>query len=121
MLPNKACLAHKPYENWLEMKDEDFIFSLYPNDLIYVKHKKGIKLTRSNKSGSLPNFCEGNEFFLYYKSMDIASAALTCINHDNTYYIESLGIKTLEKLEKYVVDVLGTYHKVEREKRVGFN
>lgn len=120
VLPNKACVAHKPYENWLEMKDENFLFSLYPNDLIYVTHKKGIKLSKTNKLNTLPNLCEGKEFFLYYKSMGISSAALTCINHDNTYYIESLGIKTLEKLEKYTVDVLGTYHKVEREKRLSF-
>ena len=32
-----------------------------------------------------------------------------------------LTIKTLEKLEKFTVDVLGEYHKVEREPRMTFN
>mgnify|MGYP004426529063 FL=1 len=32
-----------------------------------------------------------------------------------------MGIKTLEKLEKFTVDVLGEYHKVEREPRMAFN
>ena len=30
------------------------------------------------------------------------------------------GIKTLEKLEKFTVDVLGEYHKVEKEPRMAF-
>ena len=32
----------------------------------------------------------------------------------------SMGIKTLEKLEKFTVDVLGEYHKVEKEPRMAF-
>lgn len=120
-LPNKACVAYKPYEEWAEMSDDDFIFSLYPNDLVLVRHKKGIKLTKVNKESTLAENVEGKEFFLYYKSMGISTASLTCINHDNTYGISSLGVKTVESFEKYVVDVLGEYHKVGKEKRVGFH
>jgi len=29
-------VAHKPYSEWQEMREEDFVFSLYPNDLVYV-------------------------------------------------------------------------------------
>ena len=36
-LPNKASVASKPYAEWKEMQDKDFIFSLYPRDLFYVK------------------------------------------------------------------------------------
>ena len=32
-----------------------------------------------------------------------------------------LGVKTLEKLEKYTVDVLGEHHKVGKEVRQPFN
>ena len=39
-LPSKACVAFKPYEDWKAMSDENFIFSLYPNDLMRVTHKK---------------------------------------------------------------------------------
>lgn len=120
-LPNKACIAHKPYDEWATMDDGDFLFSLYPNDLIYIKHKKGIKLTKINKNSTLADSIEGKEFFLFYKTMGISSAVLTCTNHDNTYYIESLGVKTLESLEKCVVGVLGEIHKVRKEKRTGFS
>lgn len=37
-LPSKACVAFKPYEDWKAMSDENFIFSLYPNDLMRVTH-----------------------------------------------------------------------------------
>lgn len=44
-LPSKACVAFKPYEDWKAMSDENFIFSLYPNDLMRVTHKNKLKLT----------------------------------------------------------------------------
>ncbi len=47
-------------------------------------------------------------------------ATISCRNHDNTYEIKSLGVKTLAKLEKYTVDVLGEYHRVEKEPRLPF-
>ena len=47
-LPNKAIVANKPYEEWRVMSDNDFKFSLYPNDLIYIKGKKPIKLKKVN-------------------------------------------------------------------------
>jgi len=43
-LPNKACVAAKTYYDWKEMNDKDFIFSLYPKDLIYIQGKNKIKL-----------------------------------------------------------------------------
>lgn len=116
-LPNKACVAYKPYEEWEEMKDEDFIFSLYPNDLVHIKHKKTIKLTNMNKDSTLPPTQEDTDFYLYYKGMDISTGSLSFINHDNTYGIRGFGIKTLLIFEKYTVDVLGVYHKVNKEKR----
>lgn len=43
-LPNKACASSKPYEEWPEMREEDFIFSLYSRDLIYIKNKSPMNL-----------------------------------------------------------------------------
>lgn len=48
-LPSKACVAFKPYEDWKAMSDENFIFSLYPNDLMRVTHKNKLKLTKAQK------------------------------------------------------------------------
>lgn len=120
-LPNKAITASKPYSEWHEMSDEDFIFSLYPNDLICATSKKGIKLSLVNKDSTLPPSVEGKSFMLYYIGTNIANGGTKAITHDNSYEIGSLGIKTLEKLEKYTVDVLGEYHKVGKEVRQPFN
>ncbi len=119
-LPNKACVAHKPYEQWKEMADKDFIFSLYPNDLFRATHKTKLKLTKAQKESTLPDTYETKQEMLYYISANIHTAAIGCRNHDNTYEIGGMGIKTLEKLEKFAVDVLGEYHKVEKEPRMAF-
>lgn len=119
-LPDRACVAFKPHAEWKQMKEENFIFSLYPNDLLHVTHKKNLKLSLANKESTLPATLECRNIFLYYISASISTASISCRNHDNTYQIASLGIKTLEKIEKCTVDVLGEVHKVEREPRMPF-
>jgi CRISPR-associated endonuclease Csn1 len=119
-LPNKACVAFKDYSEWKEMKEEDFLFSLYPNDLFKATHRRAMKLTKLQKESFLPEAKETKSEYLYFKSAGISAASITCISHDNSYGISSLGIKTLEKLEKYTVDVLGDVHAVKKEKRQGF-
>ncbi len=120
-LPNKACVAHKPYEQWKEMKEEDFIFSLYPNDLVCVTHKKSIKLSVVQKESTLPPFYETKSELLYYISANISSGTISFRTHDNSYETQSLGIKTLENLSKFTVDVLGSYHEVRSEPRMPFH
>lgn len=120
-LPNKACVAHKPFEQWKEMSDENFVFSLYPNDLLRATHKTRLKLAKAQEDSTLPDTYETKQEMLYYISADIAAASITCRNHDNSYRIRGMGIKTLEKLEKFTVDVLGEYHKVEKEPRMAFS
>jgi len=120
-LPNKACLAHKPYSEWKEMKDEDFVFSLYPNDLVEVCHKKVITLSVSNKGSSLPETLSDKSMLLYYTGADISTGAIAGVTHDNAYKARGIGIKTLASMTKYTVDVLGEYHKVGKEKRQPFN
>ncbi len=119
-LPNRACIAHKPFEQWKPMDDRDFLFSLYPNDLIRVTHKKGLSLALCQKDSTLSPTMEGDDLLLYYKGMNISVASISCITHDNTYKI-GIGVKTLKKLEKYTVDVLGEYHPIGKEKRLAFD
>lgn len=119
-LPSKACVAFKTYEEWKEMDDEDFVFSLYPNDLIEVKSKRGIKLNVEIKGSTLPKELVVNEGMFYYRSAGIAVAQISVINNDNSYGQTSLGIKSLSSIEKYVVDPLGNYSKVGKEKRMSF-
>ena len=120
-LPNKAVTRGKKYSEWLEMADEDFIFSLYPNDLICATSKNGITLSVCRKDSTLPPTVESKSFMLYYCGTNISTGGISCITHDNAYEIGGLGVKTLEKLEKYTVDVLGEYHKVGKEVRQPFN
>ncbi len=120
-LPSKACVAHKPYAAWKEMREEDFVFSLYPNDLLKVTHKKQLKLTKTQEESDLPESYEIKSELLYYISANIASASISCRNHDNSYSLEGTGIKTLASLEKYTVDVLGEYYPVRKESRQSFH
>ena len=120
-LPDRAVVQNKPYSQWKQMKDKDFVFSLYPNDLVKVTHRRGIKLSRTFANSSLPKAVEGKEFMLYYSASNISTGALKGVTNDNTYFIGSLGIKTLERMEKYTVDILGEYHPVRKEERQRFN
>ncbi len=119
-LPNRACVAGKPYAEWKEMRDEDFLFSLYPNDLIRVTHKKLLSFAKSQKEATIPEKYETKSELVYYNSTGISTASVKCFTHDNSYMISNLGIKTLENIEKFTVDVLGNYAKVEKEKRIPF-
>lgn len=118
-LPNKACVSNKNYSEWKEMDDKNFIFSLYPKDLIYIKGKNKIKLNPNNKK---EKSIEVDEILAYYVKAGISVASITIQTHDNKYIQANLGIKSLQKLEKYEVDILGNYHKVKLpEKRLPFN
>lgn len=120
-LPNRAVVAHKSYDGWKEMSDEDFVFSLYPNDLFKATHKEKLKMTKCFDDSTLPDTSTCKESLLYFRSAGIAAGTITCITNDNTYTVKSLGIKTLDSIEKYTVDVLGEYHPVRKEERQRFN
>ena len=119
-LPDRAILAHKPYEEWKVMRDEDFVFSLYPNDLVYIRFAKEMKFALVQKDSTLAKEKLIKEGFFYYCSTNISGASIGIISHDNTYMIGSLGVKRLPQIEKYQTDVLGNVAKVGKEKRMGF-
>jgi CRISPR-associated endonuclease Csn1 len=95
VLPNKAAVARQSEANWPEMDDSyRFLFSLHSNDWLRVTLKKEIK--------------EG-----YFAGFDRATASVNLWAHDRNPtvgkdgLIESIGIKTALKLEKFEVDMLG--------------
>lgn len=106
-LPNRAIVAYKPYEQWKPMKEEDFLFSLYPNDLIRIQSKKDMVFGKTQKGSDLPEKVSTQDILVYYKSTGITVGSITIITNDNSYMISSLGVKTLKSIEKYQVDVLG--------------
>ena len=120
-LPNKAVVAYKAYSEWKEMKDENFIFSLYPGDLVRIQSRKGIKLNLA-KGGTGEKEIVRQEGMYYYRASGITVGAIQIETHDRRYLQPSLGIKTLQSIEKYQVDVLGNYQKVDLpEKRMTFS
>lgn len=119
-LPNRAVVAGKPYSEWKDMREEDFLFSLYPSDLVKIRHRKGVKLTLANPGSTLEKERLIREGLMYYVKASISTGAMTVETHDRTYEVKSLGIKTLDLLEKYQVDVLGNITKVHKETRQAF-
>ena len=103
-LPNKAIIANKSEEDWIEMtKEYKFIFSLYPNDLVKIKKKNE------------------KEFYAYYISTHRGTGAINLLLPNGEKKIEGVGVKNLEIFEKYQVSILGERSKVKKEKRKGVN
>ncbi len=101
-LPNKAIVASKDENEWMEMTNEyQFKFSLYPNDLVKIKKKNE------------------KEFYAYYNSTHRGTAAINLLSVNGERKIEGVGVKGLEVFEKYEVDILGNTNKVQKEKREG--
>ncbi len=124
-LPMRGAVAHKPYDKWKEMKPEEFLFSLYPNDLVYIKSRKAFKGKLSDKqakNSTLPAEKEETENFFYYKGCDIDSASISVVAIDGVYSFRGFPFKTLLQLEKWTVGVLGDeLHPIRREVRQGFD
>lgn len=110
-LPNKAVVRRKLPKDWKEMDDRDFLFSMYPNDLLYIESRRGIKL-KTKKGSSRQEEIVRKTGLYYFKGLNIATNALFIITHDNGYEQPSLGGKTLFCLKKYTVDALGNYSEV---------
>ena len=121
--PTKSVDNTKGLKKWKQMDEQNFVFSLYPNDLIRIYSSAPISVNRLRDSETLlPVMTVPGEqgMFLYYKSMDISRGALEAITHDNTYQHRTIG-KSMLKIEKYAVDVLGNVRKVEKETRQTFD
>lgn len=119
ILPNLASVAGKKKSDWQPIdKTFDFQFALYPNDLIYIKHKKGISMSkqRDNANTKMPDTLEFTEGFVYYKGFGISVASAVVINHNNCYSA-NIGLKTLQDIKKCEVDVLGNVTFVKKETR----
>ena len=119
-LPNRAVVAHKSYSDWKVMEEQDFLFSLYADDLIEVEHKKEMQFTLANEKSTLPSKWETKRAFCYYVSTDISSGNIKIVSPNGAYSLRGLGVKTLASLKKYEVDVLGNVREIRREVRRRF-
>ena len=106
VLPCKAIIGGKPEEEWEVMADEDFIFSLYKNDLVFIKGKS-------------------TESLGYYVGTDRSTASIILKAHDSdpsfgkNGLMRGIGVKTLLAFTKYTVDYFGTKTRIKKEKRIG--
>ncbi|WP_278675744.1 hypothetical protein, partial [Acidaminococcus fermentans] len=100
--------------------DKNYLFSLYPNDLIYVESRSKInfKLTQDKEKESTlePEF-SCSKILGYYQGCDVANGAINIITPDGTYLKHNQGVKRLKRFEKYQVDILGKSYPVKSEVR----
>lgn len=116
-LPTKASVALKPYSSWIEIKEEEFQFSLYPRDMVHIVHKKGFTAFYNGENSGPKKV---TDFYGYFTSANIAVSAINVVAHDNSFYGQSIGIAGLEKFEKFEVNYFGSYHKVNEKTRQTF-
>jgi CRISPR-associated endonuclease Csn1 len=104
-LPNRAIVAFKDENEWPEMKDEDFLFSLHKNEFVKIVTKK--------------EALEG-----YFAGLDRSTGNVSIRAHDSDPEVGKegvirTGVKTALNLEKYTVDYFGKKTRVMRETRRG--
>lgn len=98
-LPNRAIVAYKEESDWTLM-DENYLFkfSLYPNELFYLKSR--------NYDG-----------FGYYTGVDRATSAISFSEATPEGKTLRVSPKSADVFEKWSVDVLGNYCKAINQKR----
>lgn len=115
-LPMKAATAGKIQSEWRVMDENNFIFSLYSGDLIYIEGEKGVPIKNlDNETERL------QKVYAYYTGADTNTASIAGELHDNKAAFRSLGIQGLNCVKKCQVDVLGNISFVHKEKRMTFN
>ena len=129
-LPMRAATPKKPYRLWEIMRPQNFLFSIYPNDLIYIERKDLAPISfsvsstfiKKNKKNErhLPLSVEKSQGFFYFQGSNTNKRSVNLLTPDGVYSGEC-SISTLEKLEKWTIDVLGgEIRPVRRETRQGF-
>lgn len=119
-LPNKAVLRNKGMDDWKEMNEKDFQFSLYNNDLVFIERDSPINFSLTNEKSTLPSKFSTERTFVYYQKGNISNAAIKVETPDGAYVFNGLTLNTVRKIGKYQVDVLGNYTLVKKEKRQNF-
>lgn len=98
-LPLRACTRDKAEQDWLEMTEEyHFLFSLTPDCYVLTENSKG----------------EVKEGYFASSNRNTVSISLS-LAHDKQILIQSIGITTLKRFEKYRVDRFGRLSRVRRE------
>lgn len=97
-IPRKAATGGKQYQDWRVMNPDDFLFSVYPRDLLHLKKWKPF------------NDGLSNDIYMYFAGLDPASVSFAVTAHDSSISLRGIGIQNLELIEKCQVDMLGEIH-----------
>lgn len=97
-IPRKAATGGKPYKDWRVMDPDDFIFSVYPRELLHIQKSKPFHKDLSN------------DLYAYFKGANTNGATITVVTHDGRYELPSIGIQNLKLIEKCQVNALGEIH-----------
>ena len=101
VLPNRAIVAHKPEDKWLEMdRTYEFLFSLRPYDLVRIVNCK-------------------TEFLGYYRGTDRDTSKITVSSPNKNDEAVRFGPRLALSIEKLGVTVLGDTYPIPKEKRHG--
>jgi CRISPR-associated endonuclease Csn1 len=104
-LPNRAIVSKKSEEEWTVISAEhEFLFSVYPNDLLELDDGKGQKTLG------------------YYVSTDRGDGRISIASPEQSNDdAKRIGSKTLKSIRKYEVDALGNRREIlpGTEKRRG--
>ncbi len=74
------------------MREKDFLFSLYKNDLICIKSNKNITLTNRHEKS---NKVKVNEIMAYYSRCIISTGAISIQTPDGKYMVLNLKNKKI--------------------------
>lgn len=103
ILPNRLITNGKPMSEWPVLDDSyEFLFSLQQNDLVKITLRDRVRFGYFRKG-------RGDQTCLFLDQHDI----------NDSKNEEKIGVTTALSIEKYVVDVLGNYRKVNKETRRG--
>lgn len=103
-LPDRVCTGRKCIEDWDRLdRDHHFLFSLSKNDYVVVEKRQR-------------PLVEG-----YYVGMNINNASIALRPHHNQAgkIKDGIGVKTLQSITKFTVNVFGEKSRVRGEKRHG--
>lgn len=113
-VPKKFITQKKPYQEWSDITDSyEFLFNLFPNDVIKVKMPR--EKSSKRNSGDIVTWHEDS---FYYKGVHTGTAQINITDHFNSFQ-DAIGSQRLIVFEKYQVDPLGNLTKVNQEKRYG--
>lgn len=109
---SKFITPKRPYSEWLDITDDyEFLFNLYPNDIIKIKMPR--ERTSKTVAGGFVKWTEG---IFYFKGVHSGDARINLSDHMNSFQ-DAIGSQRLKRFEKYQSDPLGNLIKVNKEKQ----